>query len=166
MQFGIEHGNEKFRSEMLNIHCTNEDMVKALKIVEEYEIEYTVNNIIGFPDETRETVFDTININRQLKPTTINVYFFTPYRGTRLYEYCVEKKYLDKRDKVHQLLDGVRLNMDSISYQELKGLQRTFPLYARFPESEFDMITKAEQFTEEGNRIFKQLSELYRERFF
>ena len=165
MQFGIEHGNEAFRYKVLNRHYTNKQMIDAFKIVEKYEIAYTVNNIIGFPDETRELVFDTINVNRQINPTTMNVYFFTPYKGTTLYKYCIEKGYLDKNDKVHQLLDGVPLKMDSISYQALKGLQRTFPLYAKMPENMFDQIKIAEKFDDEGNKMFEELSKIYRGKY-
>jgi len=166
MQFGIEHGNEDFRAKVLKRRYSNEQMLEAFKIVEKYEIAYTVNNIIGFPDETRELVFDTININRQINPATMNVYFFTPYKGTQLHKYCVDKGYLDKNDRVHQLLDGVPLKMDSISYQELKGLQRTFPLYAKMPENKFDQIRTAEGFDEEGNLMYKGLKSEYYEKCF
>ena len=166
MQFGIEHGNEDFRAKVLKRRYSNEQMLEAFKIVEKYEIAYTVNNIIGFPDETRELVFDTININRQINPATMNVYFFTPYKGTQLHKYCVDKGYLDKNDRVHQLLDGVPLKMDSISYQELKGLQRTFPLYAKMPENKFAQIRTAEGFDEEGNLMYKGLKSEYYEKCF
>jgi radical SAM superfamily enzyme YgiQ (UPF0313 family) len=121
---------------------------------------------MGFPDETRELVFDTIEVNRQINPTTMNVYMFTPYKGTRLYQYCVDKGYLDPDASVHQLLDGAQLNMNTISYDELKGLQRTFPLYVKFPKSDWDRIEKAEKFDDEGNKIFMELRDIYRERFF
>ncbi|MBF0328457.1 MAG: B12-binding domain-containing radical SAM protein [Nitrospirae bacterium] len=166
MQFGIEHGNEAFRAKILNRHYTNNQMLESFRIVERYGISYTVNNIIGFPDETRELVFDTIKVNRQICPTTMNVYFFTPYKGTRLYQYCVEKGYIDKSDKVHQLLDGVPLKMDSISYIELKGLQRTFPMYARMPEDMFEKIRLAERFDEQGNAMFEELKTLYYQQYF
>ncbi len=47
-QFGIEHGNEDFRTKVLGRRYTNEQMLEAFKIVEKYKISYTVNNIIGF----------------------------------------------------------------------------------------------------------------------
>ncbi|MFH1846185.1 MAG: radical SAM protein [Candidatus Omnitrophota bacterium] len=166
LQFGIEHGNETFRVSILGRHSSNEKIVKCLKIVEEYEIPYTVNNIIGFPDETRELVFDTIKLNSRINPRTMNCYLFTPYKGTVLHEKCLKKGYLEKDYKVHQLLDGVPLEMDTISYEELQGLQRTFSLYARFPESEWGNIKIAEKFDEEGNKMFEQLSEKYREEYF
>lgn len=166
MQFGIEHGNEEFRTRILNRHCSNKKMLEAFKIVEEYKIPYTVNNIIGFPGESRKLIFDTIYFNRNLKPKTINCYMFTPYRGTYLRRYCVEHGYLDKDASTLQLLDGADYKYDTITKDELLGLQRTFCLYARFPENEFELIKKAENFDEEGNLMFSKLSELYYERFF
>jgi anaerobic magnesium-protoporphyrin IX monomethyl ester cyclase len=166
MQFGIEHGNEEFRKKILNRHCSNDQMLKALRIVEEHNLAYTVNNIIGFPEETRELIFDTININRLINPTTMNVYLFTPYKGTRLYKYCIEKGYLSGSDKVHQLLDGAPLQMNSITYEELKGLQRTFPLYAKLPENLFPQIRLAEKFDDEGNETFEKLKKIFLEEYF
>jgi len=166
LQFGIEHGNEEFRARVLRRRSSNDKIINALKIVEKYGIPYTVNNIIGFPDETRELVFDTINLNREINPRTMNCYLFTPYKGTVLYKQCIEKGYLSKEDKVHQLLDSVRLRMDSIGYEELKGLQRTFSLYARLPRSEWKKIKIAEKFDEEGNRMFELLAEKYRQEYF
>lgn len=166
IQFGIEHGNEEFRSRMLSRPCPNKKILEALKIVERYAIPYTVNNIIGFPEETRELIFDTIDINRKINPRTMNCYLFTPYKGTQLHRYCIEKGYLNKGDKVHQLLDSVRLNMKSITYEELKGLQRTFPLYAKFPKSEWARIKIAERFDEEGNMVYHELSDTFRKKYF
>lgn len=166
MNFGIEHGNEEFRARVLNRYGSNKQIVEGLKVVEKYGIPYTVNDIIGFPDETRDLIFDTIELNRQLKPRTINCYLFVPYKGTPLYKYCLEKGYLAKGAKVHNLTDSVRLKMDSITYEELKGLQRTFPLYVRFPKAEWSEIGKAEKFNEEGDRVFEEYKKIYQEKYF
>ncbi|MFA4859295.1 radical SAM protein [Methanoregula sp.] len=166
LQFGVEQGNEEFRKKVLNRSHSNAQMLAALKTVEKYQIEYTVNNIIGFPGETRELVFDTIAINRLINPTTMNVYLFTPYKGTQLFDYCVENGYLDKDAEVHQLLDSTELKNQPLSYAELKGLQRTFPLYAKFPESDYDLIRRAEVFDDEGNRIFEELKAKFYEKVF
>lgn len=166
LQFGIEQGNEEFRKKMLNRFYTNEQLINALQIVEKYQIEYTVNNIIGFPEETRELVFDTIAINRQINPTTMNVYLFTPYKGTYLYEYCVEKGYMDRDAPIHQLLDSTEMRNQPLTYQDLKGLQRTFPLYAKFPQSEWDRIRRSETFDEEGNAAYNQLKNEFYEKVF
>ena len=96
----------------------------------------------------------------------MNCNIMTPYRGTYLFDYCVEKGYLDKEAKINQIIDGAELKMDSISYEELRGLQRTFSLYVRFPKEQWADIKIAEKFNEEGNRMFEKLKNIYQERYY
>jgi len=166
MQFGIESGNESLRNKLLQRKHTNKMIVDALKIVEKYAIPFTVNNIIGFPKETRDMVFDTIDINRQINPRTINCFMFTPYRGTSLHSYCIENGLLLKEARTSQSLDGSPMQNLPLTKEELKGLQRTFPLYCRFPKERFKEIESAEEFTVEGDTNFKRLSEEYRNLYF
>jgi radical SAM superfamily enzyme YgiQ (UPF0313 family) len=157
LQYGIEHGNEKFRKEILNRNVSNEKMLEVCLLTEKHSIPYTVNNMIGFPGETRDLVWDTIMFNRQIKPKTMNCYFFTPYKGTYLYKDCVEKGILDPFAKTKGVMNGGEIQYDTITREELKGLQRTFCLYATLDEKMFPIIKKAEKFDEEGNRIFNDL---------
>lgn len=166
LQYGIEHGNEEFRRRVLKRQSSNERILEACRLTEEAGIPYTVNNIIGFPDETRDLVWDTIRFNRQINPKTMNCYFFTPYRGTALYHYCIEHGLLDPKSRTRQLLDGGDIKYKFVTREELYGLQRTFSLYARFDEEWFPKIRVAEFFDEDGNRMFEELSAEYRRRFF
>jgi radical SAM superfamily enzyme YgiQ (UPF0313 family) len=163
---GIESGNEKFRKEVLNRMVSNDGIIKALKILEKSSIPVSVNNIIGAPDETREQIFDTINLNRKIKADSISVFIFTPYRGTKLREVCLEKKYISKDDFSANLRKKSILKMPQLKSEEIYGLLRTFPLYVKFPETRFDEIKVAERFDEEGNKMFEKLSKEYREKYF
>ena len=166
MQFGIESGNESLRNDVLLRKHSNELIIKALKIVEKFAIPYTANNIIGFPLETKGRIFDTIMLNRQVNPRTVNCFMFTPYKGTVLYRYCIENGYLEPGVKTHQCLDGCEMKNLPLSKEELKGIQRVFPIYCRFPEYRFNEIKVAEQFNDEGNAMFKKLSKEYTEKYF
>lgn len=151
---GIEHGNEKYRREMLKRAMSNDLIISALKILDNANIPVTVNNIMGFPDETRELIFDTINLNRSIKTATINAYLYHPYPGTGLYDVCKKKGYLPKEGD-EQVVDShlstidfpyfkTILNLPTISKEELGGLQKTFVLYAKLPRFEFKRIKIAE----------------------
>ncbi len=72
---GIEHGNEEFRRKVLSKHFTNRQVLEAFDILGQSRIPVTVNNMIGFPDETRELAMDTIRLNRQIKADSINAVF-------------------------------------------------------------------------------------------
>ncbi len=168
---GLEHGNEKYRREVLKRSMSNDLIISALKILNEADIPVTVNNIMGFPDETRELIFDTINLNRSIKTATINCYLYNPYPGTGLYEVCKEKGYLPKEDdekSVDTFLSTEAfpyfktiLNLPTISKTELCGLQKTFVLYAKLPRHEFKRIKIAERHDQEGNDMFELLSKEY-----
>ena len=72
--------------------------------MEKSRIPVTVNNIVGFPDETRALAFDTIRLNRMIKADSFNAYFFTPYRGTPFRQYCIDKGYLKPNAKADSLM--------------------------------------------------------------
>ena len=166
VNIGLEHGNEEFRAKVLKRKMSNSLIIDGLRALEEASIPTTVNNIMGFPDETRELIFDTIELNRNIQSATINAYLFNPYKGTELYDVCAEKGYLPE-DGDEKVIDSflsedfpyfkTMMRMQTISREELMGLQRTFVLYAKLPRSEFPRIRIAEKFDDDGNEMFKTL---------
>jgi radical SAM superfamily enzyme YgiQ (UPF0313 family) len=166
ISIGVEHGNDRFRRKVLNRFVKNEVIVNAFKIARESGIRVCANNIIGFPTETRELVFDTIELNRTLNPSNVIANIFCPYRGTKLWDLSVEKGYIEK-DSLAGDYRGLntRLDMPQLSKNAIIGLQRTFPLYVKFPKDMWGEIEKAEDLNEEGNSAFDNLSKMYIEQF-
>ena len=111
LSIGIEHGNEDFRYKLLKRKVSNKMYIDSIKLLEQSNIMVSVNNVIGFPDETRELAFDTINLNREFNAYAHNAYYFTPYHGTPLREYCVEKEYISGDAQTINITKGTVLNM-------------------------------------------------------
>ena len=164
MQFGIECGNEEFRKKWLKRNETNEQMLKALDIVEKHKISYTTNSIIGFPNETENLIFSTMDINIKISPKTMNVYMMTPYKGTLLYSYCVKEGLLDPEAKTKQLLGGSDIKYKYLTKKQLLGLQRIFPLYVKRKELNipFNEIMQAKT----NDELFLKLRKKYIERYY
>lgn len=165
MSIGVECGNEKYRREMLKRFASNLQIIKACDIVSKSAIQLSVNNIIGLPDETREMVFETIFLNRNIDANSYSCSIFQPYRGTELRKYCVEKGYIDAAYLAYDLTYASPLKHPYMSGNELRGLARVFPLYVKFPAEEFELIREAESFNENGDRIFGELSAAYRQKY-
>lgn len=165
LSIGIESGNERIRQEVLNRKISNDTIIKATSILNELDIKYGTNNMIGLPGETRDDIFDTINLNRECNSKDLNIFIFTPFRGTHLHKICVENGYIPANhiSGEHSLMSS--LKMPQISNKEIHGLLRTFPLYVKMPKTDWPMIKRAETFDEEGDRIYHELSEIYRENF-
>ena len=166
ISMGLEHGNEEFRAKLLKREYKNEAIIEVSKALSSAGIALSVNNILGFPGETRELVFDTINLNRQMEFDTTSGYAFTPFHGTELRAKSVEMGYIpdDYLSRTHTL--GLGLDQPQLSRKEVDGLRRTFALYARLPKSYWPRIETAEQSDNQGNKEFRALSKIYRERFF
>jgi radical SAM superfamily enzyme YgiQ (UPF0313 family) len=163
---GIESGNERVRKELLNRHVSNDVMSRAFDILSRSSIPVSVNNIIGLPDETRDDIFDTIRLNRSIKVDSISVFIFTPYRGSRLRQYCIEKGYIQPDAYSADNRKRSILRMKTLSDEQIRGLLRTFPLYVKLPQEDYRLIERAEKFDDEGNKLFDQLSDKYRSLYF
>jgi len=164
ISIGLEHGNEKFRKKMLNKPFTNSQVIDAFNILKKYSISVTVNNIIGFPDETREMIFDTINLNRNIHADSISAFLFVPYHGTALRQIALQKGYINEDTKTHSITHPT-LDMPQLSKESVLGLLRTFPLYVKMQKDRYDEIKIAEQFTIEGNSMFFKLAEEYSKKY-
>ncbi len=157
---GIEHGNEDFRKRVVNRNYTNAMLIERLKMLTDLGVEYSVNNIIGFPEETPELVMDTIELNRQHTASDISCSIFTPFHGTPLRKLALERGYLKDPELIAPSnADSSVLVMPDFSQDEILGKQRTFIFYIKFPKDRWGEISKAEKLTPEGDRIWARLRE-------
>ncbi|RPI76467.1 MAG: radical SAM protein, partial [Desulfobacteraceae bacterium] len=92
---GVECGNEDYRRRHLNRHHSNAVIEQAFDILHAQGIATTANIMIGLPDETPELIRESMALVRKIKPTSVGLAVFQPYKGTRLYQYALEKGYVD-----------------------------------------------------------------------
>ncbi len=159
ISFGLEHGNEKFRREVLDRKVSNDKIVECMQIVNDVGIPFSVNNIVGLPGETRELAFDTIELNRKINSDDRSIYPFTPFHGIPLRKVVEDLGLLKHEDLVESLVTGPALDMPQFPRIEVEGLLRTFNMYVRFPKSKWSEIKLAEKLSPEGNKIHKKLKE-------
>jgi len=165
LTIGLEHGNEEFRRKVLKRHYSNEKFIEKMTILKDAGIGASVNNVIGFPDETRELIFDTIRMNKKLfeqnNKLETNVFLFTPYRGCELFSICLDKGLIE--DTLYTTTSNMNeqsvLHFSEEHQKDLTGLIRTFNLYIRLPESCYDQIKIAESPSKEGDAMLKRLTE-------
>lgn len=143
--FGMEHGNEEFRRKVVKREYSNKEAVRCLKIVSEYEVPFQVNNIIGFPDETRKLAFDTIELNREFNADTVLCSIFVPFHGTDLRKYSEEKGYIAPGQicSVHTANESM-LTMPQWGKEDILRLREVFAMYVKFPKNRWPEIEKAE----------------------
>lgn len=163
---GIEHGNEEFRKRILNRHYSNKQVIDSLNLVHKLNIPFSVNNIIGLPDETPQLVMDTIELNRQIPSSDCTCSIFQPYHGTKLREYSIQQGYITEDVIAPTNSDFSILTMPNFPKEKIAGMRRTFRMYITFPKDRWNDIRLAEQFTEEGNKKWEELHEEFIKTYF
>jgi len=167
LSFGIEHGNEEYRKKWLQRPVTNNLMIKNFHIVNEVGIPYSVNNIMGFPHETRKLAMDTIRFNKLINSTDRNAYHFTPFHGTPLRDECEKLGFIKEEDIVQSFVIGDSLlDMPQFPKSDIQKIIKTFNMYVKFPESRWPEVKQAEEDTPEGQKIYTELKEEFMDKFF
>lgn len=142
----IESGNKMIREQVMNRFISNEIIIRAFQLAKKIELKANSQNIIGNPHETREQIFDTIEVNRKCSPYSISINFMTPFKGTRIREMCVGLGYIDNDFAVTTGIRGKPiLKLPQITDKELMAIQRVFPLYVKLPQWAFPFIRYCEK---------------------
>ena len=75
----------------MNRHISKDQLINAFKLLSKYKLQTIALNIIGLPGETEEMIWDTIKLNRMLRPTSSVANIFYPYKGTQLGDSCFKR---------------------------------------------------------------------------
>ena len=179
VNIGVESGNEEFRRTKLHRNVTNERMIGGIADAIKANANIGANVIIGFPGETRDMIFETIDLVRAARQVASDqlgeekaieklssmIHLYQPYSGTPLRQEAIDMGLIPE-----DYISG-DYRMDSIGTgkmtgDELKGLQRTFNLYVDSPKQLWGDIKIAEKFTDEGNAKFAEYAKKYQLKHF
>jgi radical SAM superfamily enzyme YgiQ (UPF0313 family) len=157
MTIGIEHGNEQFRKQVLNRKGSNRAIIRAFETFRKYGIHASAFGMLGLPYETRELVFETVDLFRKCKPRTYAVGIFKPYLGSRLRDLSIKEGFFDPANDDYIYPDITSLlNMPQFPKEEIEKLYRAFYLYTKVPRDKFPLVQQAET---DDNVLAKLVSE-------
>lgn len=141
--FGVESGNEDLRNQILKKKLNDEQIIKAAEYLHEAGITFRTYNILGLPDETLEDAFSTVELNIKIKADYPWCSIFSPFPGTELSDYALQKGYLSPTFSVEELDKSFFLSsqLDLPHRKELQNLQKFFQTAVLWPWT-FPMIRK------------------------
>ncbi|MHB9073515.1 MAG: B12-binding domain-containing radical SAM protein [Desulfobaccales bacterium] len=90
IQMGIESGNNAILKEIRK-GITIEGAINAAQIIKRANISLELFFMVGFPQETEETLNDTFKAIKNIPCDNIIYSIFTPYPGTELFNYCKQE---------------------------------------------------------------------------
>ncbi|OQW92804.1 MAG: hypothetical protein BWK78_00525 [Thiotrichaceae bacterium IS1] len=132
VSFGIESASNKLLK-FLNKKQTEEDCYSAIKICKKYGLFSRVNLIYGIPFQDEEDYEITKKFIQVAKPDVVNLFYFTPYPGTDLYDFCFENGFMpdhcdrNRFDWFDPTLEGIRglqCTLKQVDYESARKFQR------------------------------------------
>jgi radical SAM superfamily enzyme YgiQ (UPF0313 family) len=120
--FGIESGDEKYRSEMLGRKMKNQQVIDAANNCKQAGIYRLTFNIVGMPLETAENMRKTLQLNQAIAPEFFFFFPYVPLRGTPLYNLAKEKGLLFTSKKAIHYLSAVNDREFSMNMKEMPEL--------------------------------------------
>ena len=171
---GVESGNEEFRKKKLHRRPSNEMVIHGMSEAIRAGANIGANVIIGFPGETREMIFESIEMVRKVKERasehvgeklasqrlSIMVHLFQPYAGTPMRQEAIDMGLIPP----DYVCGDYRMDPQGTGHvgpEELKGLQRTFNLYVENPKEMWGDIKMAESYGDKGNSMFYEMASKY-----
>lgn len=160
MSVGVECGNERYRKQMLGRTYSNKLLIKAFEIIGKLDINVATNVMLGLPDETREMVFETIQLIKRIKTakTDVTVSIYQAYENTPLYDYCIDHGYFREGTVINTTVFTPTVSNPHMSFAEIESLFHCFNLYVRTDESMWPEIDALDLKTEQGLQRFKEIA--------
>lgn len=168
--FGLESGNEEYRTKYLKRNVTNEKYLHHIDIINKSNIPYSLNVIIGMPFETKEMALDSARFARECGGhDAFTVSAWSPYHGTELRDIAVQAGFIDAdlnwslEQKLQGQNDGfytsiVQMPKPYLQNHEIQHLVDAFPLYSYFPDELYPEIE------DENSR--KELMQIYNSEYY
>ncbi|MGV8151731.1 MAG: B12-binding domain-containing radical SAM protein [Candidatus Nanoarchaeia archaeon] len=120
----IESGNERVLKDIIHKPLNLKKAKEAIKLIKKYEIDFSVNFILGFPGEKWSDIRETIKFAEEIDPDYVKFFIATPLPRTELYEVAKKGNYLKEGfgfDK-HLWTEG-SIDTEEFRHQDLKILR-------------------------------------------
>ena len=112
IKFPIEHGNDYIRNTIIGKNLSQKKIISLAKQIKCYDIFTFGLFIIGFPEETEETLNDTLRLMDYIELDMNISAMLIPFPGTKIFKQCKKDKLFLENIQIDNLHSG-ELILDS-----------------------------------------------------
>ncbi len=97
IDIGVESGSDRILR-MIKKNITTDKVKEASRLIKKNGFWLHTFFMIGIPHEEEEDIRKTIDFMKEIRPDSVNLCTFTPWPGTELYNYVVQRGMFPKTD--------------------------------------------------------------------
>ncbi|MHC4441164.1 MAG: B12-binding domain-containing radical SAM protein [Planctomycetota bacterium] len=131
VKFGVECGSDQLRRQILERHMSNQAIIDAFALCDQYGLHSSAFLMIGLPYENRAMMEESIELMARIKPGRMRWAIFFPFMGTKSYTICQLGDLIDyrKMDEMDNYFCASCLKFDPATDLFIRKLQRVFHWY-------------------------------------
>jgi radical SAM superfamily enzyme YgiQ (UPF0313 family) len=118
ISYGVESGSEKIRN-LLNKNISTKEIKRAFELTRQYGILARAYFIYGCPEESQDTIRETLELIEEIKPLSIIFYILDIFPGTALYADYKKKTGLTDDIWLERIEDTLYFETDPTLSKEL-----------------------------------------------
>lgn len=113
----IEHGNERMRNQIIGKKLPTEKIYEVVENYRKFEVLIRAVFIMGFPEDTHDTLRDTLEMIQRLQVDLVDVFTLIPYPGTKVFEQAMrDDLFINKIDQKELWSGHYTLNNQSSTF--------------------------------------------------
>lgn len=98
LNLAVEHGSEYVLKQIIEKPFTMKQLRRAVKALKKYDISPSFLIVTGLPGEREEDRVETVRLIKELGIDWTIFHTATPFKGSRLYDICIENGYIEEND--------------------------------------------------------------------
>lgn len=120
VKLGLESGNQR-SLDIMKKGTSIQQSERAIKLLQEADIGVHANLVVGFPWETKEEAYHTVEWIKKLKPNQAQFSMLIPYPNTELYEMAKQNRWLTVNGGSWEKFDASKpmMKMEDLDAQEI-----------------------------------------------
>jgi len=126
--FGVESGSEELRQNIIHKGVDNKSLINAFNLCRKYKIESAAFCMLGFPGETKEDMYETLDFTLKINPDLMGLHLTVPMPGSEIYQQAIDSKIIteDYWDKYAEgeIKEQPIYIPEGFTREELEGLQK------------------------------------------
>jgi len=158
--FGIESGSQKML-DYIGKKTDLETARRALKMTRKAGILSSVYFMMGFPDESAETLAANDRFARELDPDILEIFYVYPFPGTKIYAEAVELGLLKEGQIPHSAYDAPAMPTRNMTGEQLaEARNRALRRFYLRPQVIWRTLRRARSLSEFANYVRYGLRQL------
>ncbi len=124
LNIASEHGTEYMLREIIEKPCSLNQIKNMVALLKKYNVYHILSIVVGIPGEREIDRLEAVKFYLELGVDWVVINIAMPLKGSRLYDLCIEKGYINPKD-----LDFINIRRSIINTPDMSASERTEMAY-------------------------------------